>query len=65
MNQEEAIEAAKALPWARWVAQDADGSWWAHATKPEFRMGEWDTGGLVAKLRPRDLKPGPCIKIQR
>ena len=33
MNQLEAIEAAKEWDWAKWVAMDADGSWWAFKDK--------------------------------
>lgn len=41
MNQQEAIEAAKALPWAKWVAMDGDGSWYAYSLKPELSGRDW------------------------
>lgn len=35
MNQCEAMEAAKKLSWAKWIAQDRDGSWFAYDSEPE------------------------------
>lgn len=65
MNQQEAIEAAKVLPWAKWVAMDANGSWIAYARKPR-----WDTYQYLAvgnsnwvRLGRNEREKGPIAKV--
>lgn len=43
MNQQEAIEAAKKFPGAKWVSMDRNGMWWAFDAKPDCRDGRWDS----------------------
>ena len=41
MNQIEAVEAAKSLHWARWVAMDDNGRWYAYSARPYFADAIW------------------------
>ena len=51
MNKQEAIEAAKDIPWARWIAQDADGEWFAYEEFPNLGETHWyPSTGLSAFL---------------
>lgn len=51
MNQAEAIEAAKALPWAKFVAMDGDGEWTAYESEPRPRSNSWACGEGPSKNR--------------
>jgi hypothetical protein len=62
VNQKEAIEAAKAFPWAKWVAQDDNGSWWAYANEPMSHGAAWHAGGKNIELLSAI---GPKIEIHR
>ena len=38
--------------WAKWVAQDSNGEWWAHEDVDLYQEdGEWLSGGRVEHLR--------------
>lgn len=35
------IDSATLPPWARWLAQDADGAWWAYEHEPNEGAVSW------------------------
>lgn len=59
MNQEEAIEAAKAIPWAKWIALDFGEEWWAYSHKP-VRTGE-----MFSRRMSCGKHMGDCVEIGR
>ena len=42
----------KAPEWARWLAQDADGAWWAYEAEPNQQHNGWyeNEVGRIVKL---------------
>ena len=64
MNQVEAVEAAKKLPWAKWVAKDRDEVWHAYSINPawdgsEFVLlkdGEYEYLGSDAPTKPTKVR---------
>lgn len=34
--------------WAKWVAQDQDGGWWAHELEPDTRHAMWQNDGRIS-----------------
>lgn len=67
MNHQEAIETAKDLPWAKWVAQDRTGSWWAFELEPEAtRDGTYYGGsGNCCELGSEEMQPEPKAEVVR
>lgn len=65
MNQAEAIEEAKTVKWAKWVAQDRDGTWWAFETEPVVDERGTYYGGSAncCELGKEDVAPGPKIEV--
>ena len=64
MNQLEAIEAAKEWDWAKWVAMDADGSWWAFKDKPIYEEGRWETfSSYVTRLHQPKIGVDPLKSL--
>ncbi|MDX1344972.1 MAG: hypothetical protein R3179_03660 [Sedimenticolaceae bacterium] len=35
------IDSGMLPPWARWLAQDADGAWWAYEHEPNEGTSSW------------------------
>lgn len=64
MDQEQAIAAAKKLPWAKWVAKDRDGVWHVYSVNPtwdgaEFvllRDGEYKYLGKETPTKPTKVR---------
>lgn len=76
MTEAQAIKAANHLPWCRYIAQDANGAWWAYSSTDVY----WDVeenkfhlndkfnnlahvlgvGAVVVPLRCFEHKP-PCV----
>jgi poly(3-hydroxyalkanoate) synthetase len=51
---------AISLPdWVRWVAQDADGSWWAYEVEPLQYHAGWYENELGRRLALRKDQPMP------
>jgi len=51
MNQQKAIERAKELPWAKWVAADASGDWYAYEEKPSWNIDKYMVRGDIKWLQ--------------
>ncbi|MDP1683061.1 MAG: hypothetical protein Q8L39_14970 [Burkholderiales bacterium] len=53
-NQESALQPNLELipEWALWIAQDADGAWWAYETEPNQQDQGWyeNEVGRIARL---------------
>ena len=46
--------------WAKWIALDMDGSWWAYEQKPRPHASTWGSdGGRLAMLTGRDTRLEP------
>lgn len=45
--------------WARWVAQDADGVWWAYEAEPNQHDIGWYENEVGRYLRLRSGPPNP------
>lgn len=75
MNQQEAIEAAKALPGAYWIAMDDDGEWRAFTNHPWLdadgiwkrpRKGGWGAPiGETWSLGYQEVEPKAPIEVPR
>jgi hypothetical protein len=51
--------AAQELPaWARWLAQDADGTWWAYEAEPNQQHNGWYENE-VGRLQRLCATPAP------
>ena len=50
---------AKLPAWALWVAQDADGAWWAYEAEPNQQHNGWyeNEVGRIARLKKDDPNP--------
>jgi len=59
VNQAEAVEAAKALPWAKWIALDFGEEWWVYSHKP-VRMGN-----MFSRRMSCGEFMGDCVEIGR
>ena len=45
--------------WARWIAQDADGSWWAYAHEPNMADHGWYENELGGNILLQRAEPNP------
>ncbi len=45
--------------WAAWVAQDADGSWWAYEAEPNRHDSGWYENEVGRRQRLRRDAPNP------
>lgn len=45
--------------WARWLAQDADGSWWCYEHEPNLACINWYENEVGHSLRIRKDSPNP------
>ena len=46
-------------PWVHYIAQDADGQWWAYETEPNLSHISWyeNEVGQILKLEKSDINP--------
>lgn len=54
----EVLEAAKQHDWAKWVAQDGDGHWWAYENKPVIYEWGYDCRE-IADVNNLNIKTDP------
>jgi hypothetical protein len=51
--------AAQAIPtWARWLAQDEDGAWWAYEVEPNQQHNGWYENE-VGRIQRLVISPAP------
>jgi hypothetical protein len=61
-NLDEIIDNIPLSKWAKWVAQDADGVWWAYEVEPlQFHKGWYENEvgrnqRLGQDIKPKDFK---------
>lgn len=66
MNQQEAVEVAKLIPWARFVGQNDRNEWWAFEFQPrEAGAGWYPHGGRTHLLGFGGLELLPCVEIKK
>ena len=53
------IDTARLPPWARWLAQDADGTWWAYEHEPNMSDSGWYENEVGQSIRLEKHKPNP------
>ncbi|MGD8235938.1 MAG: hypothetical protein PVJ65_07300 [Chromatiales bacterium] len=51
------IDSATLPPWARWLAQDADGTWWAYEHEPNEGTTSWYENEVGDSTRLRSDPP--------
>lgn len=51
------VDRAMLPPWARWLAQDADGAWWAYEQEPNPGAISWYENEVGDSLRLRTDSP--------
>jgi hypothetical protein len=47
------------LDWVRWIAQDADGSWWAYEHEPNMSDSRWYENELGRSIYLQKDQPDP------
>lgn len=74
MKEKEAMGAAKDLPWAKFIAVNDDGRWYAFSTEPYFESGAWHLprkggfGAIIGSswyLGAQDPRVNSAIEVQR
>ena len=46
--------------WVRWIAQDADGTWWAYEHEPNMSDTGWYENEVGDSVRLQTGTPNPC-----
>lgn len=53
------MNTARIPPWARWIAQDADGTWWAYEAEPHIAERSWYENEVGESMRVGREQPNP------
>jgi len=53
------MDCTRLPPWARWLAQDADGCWWAYEHEPNPGEKSWYENEVGAAIKLLDAEPNP------
>ncbi len=50
--------------WVRWIAQDADGTWWAYEHEPNMSDSGWYENEVGQSIRLEKHRPNPLWRQQ-
>ena len=50
--------------WVRWIAQDADGAWWAYEHEPNMSSDGWYENEVGRSMMLKKNKPNPLWRSE-